>query len=66
MLMGFEMGGNIKELLYNAMSKFFLSFILYDEVIMTDSDFKKLISYIGLENCLVLLESKKLKLIYNE
>jgi hypothetical protein len=66
MLMGFEMGGNIKELYYNAMSKFFLSFILYDEVIITDGDFKKLISQIGLENSLVLLESKKLKLIYDK
>lgn len=66
MLMGFEMGRNIKELYYNAMSKFFLSFLLYDEVIMTDADFKQLVYQIGLENCLVLLESKKLKLIYDK
>jgi hypothetical protein len=66
MLMGFEMGRNINELFYNAMSKFFLSFILYDEVIMTDADFKQLVSHIGLENSLALLESKKLKLIYDK
>ncbi len=66
MLMGFEMGRNINELFYNAMSKFFLSFILYDEIIMTDADFIQLVSQIGLENCLVLLESKKLKLIYDK
>jgi hypothetical protein len=64
--MGFEMGINIKALYYNAISKFFLSFILYDEVIMTDDDFRQLVYQIGLENCLVLLESKKLKLIYDK
>lgn len=66
MLAGFDMGGEAKALFNNAMSKFFLSFILYDEVIITDSDFKKIISHIGLENSLVLLESKKIKLIYDK
>ncbi|BCE01122.1 SEC-C domain-containing protein [Marinicellulosiphila megalodicopiae] len=60
------MGGDIKEMYYNALSKFFLSFIIYDEVIITDSDFKILVSKIGIENCLALLDSKKLKLIYDK
>ncbi|CCK75723.1 hypothetical protein OLEAN_C15470 [Oleispira antarctica RB-8] len=65
-LTGFDMGGSVKDLMNNAMSKFFLSLILYDEVIVTDSVFKKIILCIGLENCLVLLETKKIKLIYDK
>jgi hypothetical protein len=65
-LTGFDMGGSVKDLMNNAMSNFFLSFILYDEVIVTDSVFKKIILCIGLEDSLVLLESKKIKLIYDK
>ncbi|HIF9207388.1 TPA: hypothetical protein ACX6QM_000602 [Photobacterium damselae] len=60
LLLGFDMGGDIKALNNNALSKFFSSLILYDSLIMIDTDFRKLISFIGFDDCFTLLKEKKL------
>lgn len=65
-LLGFEMGGNVNELYYNAMSKFFISFLLYDEIILRDADFIEIIKRIGVEDGIALLRSNKLKLVYDK
>jgi hypothetical protein len=66
LLLGFDMGGNIKALNDNVLSKLFISLILYDSLIMVDTDFRKLINLIGFDDCFTLLKVKKVKLIYGE
>lgn len=60
---GFVKGDEYRILIENSIEKLFLSLLLYDQIYITDEDFLKVVSYLGVEKSIKLLERKIIKVI---
>lgn len=60
---GFVKADEYRVLMENSIEKLFLSLLLYDDIYINDEDFLKIVSFIGVENSIKLLERKIIKII---